>query len=35
MIFVFKSNIVITIAVTPSTDPTAIENLARTAVGRL
>ncbi len=35
MIFVFKSNVVITIAVTPSTDPTAVENLARTAVSRL
>lgn len=35
MIFAFKSNVVIIIAVTPSTDPTAVENLARTAVGRL
>jgi hypothetical protein len=35
MIFVFKFNVVITIIVTPSTDPTAVESLARTAVGRL
>jgi len=35
MIFVFKSNVVITIAVTPSTDPTAVEKLARTAVSHL
>jgi hypothetical protein len=35
MIFVFKSNVVITIIITPSTDPTAVESLARTAVNRL
>ncbi len=35
MIFAFKSNVVIIIAVTPSTDPTAVENLARTAVNHL
>jgi hypothetical protein len=35
MIFVFKSNVVITIIITPSTDPTAVESLARTAVSRL
>ncbi len=35
MIFVFTSNVVITIAVTPSTEPTAVENLARTAISRL
>jgi len=32
---VYKSNVVITIAVTPSTEPTAVENLARTAISRL
>ncbi len=35
MIFAFKSNVVIIIVVTPSTDPTAVEKLARTAVSRL
>jgi hypothetical protein len=35
MIFVFKLNVVITIIITPSTNPTAVENLARTAVSRL
>jgi hypothetical protein len=35
MIFVFKLNVVITIIITPSTDPTAVEKLARTAVSRL
>jgi hypothetical protein len=35
MIFAFKSNVIIMIVLTPSTDPTTVENLARTAVGRL
>ena len=35
VIFVFKSNVVIMIAVTPAADPSAVEQLARTAVGRL
>jgi hypothetical protein len=35
VIFVFKANVVMMIAVTPTTDSTAVENLARTAVGRL
>jgi hypothetical protein len=36
VIFVFKSNVVFLIAVTPSPSaPTALENLARTAAGRL
>jgi len=35
VIIAFKSNVVIIIAVTPSTDPTAVENLARTAVSHL
>jgi hypothetical protein len=35
VIFVFKSNVVIMIAVTPTTSPTPVEQLARTAVGRL
>ena len=34
-IFVFKSNVLILIAVSPSASSTAIELLARTAVGRL
>jgi hypothetical protein len=35
MIFAFKSNVVIIIIVTPSSDATAVENLARTAVSHL
>jgi hypothetical protein len=35
VIFVFKANVVLMIAVTPSVSSTAIEQLARTAVGRL
>jgi hypothetical protein len=35
VIFVFKANVVMMIAVTPTTDTTAVEQLARTAVGRL
>ena len=35
MIFAFKSNVIIMIILTPSTDPSAVESLARTAVGRL
>jgi hypothetical protein len=35
VIFVFKSNVVIMIAVSPAADPSAVEQLARTAVGRL
>ena len=34
-IFVFKANVVLMIVMSPSTDSTAIEKLARTAVGRL
>jgi hypothetical protein len=34
-IFVFKSNVVMLIAVDPTSTPSAIEQLARTAVGRL
>ena len=34
-IFVFKSNVLILIAVSPATSSTAVELLARTAVGRL
>jgi hypothetical protein len=35
VIFVFKSNVVIMIAVTPTSSTTVVEQLARTAVGRL
>jgi hypothetical protein len=35
VIFVFKSNVVIMIAVSPAANPSAVEQLARTAVGRL
>jgi hypothetical protein len=35
VIFVFKSNVVVMVAVTPATSSTAIEQLAKTAVGRL
>jgi hypothetical protein len=35
VIFVFKANVVILIAVTPSTSSSAVEQLAKTAVGRL
>src|SRR5712691_7846048 len=35
VIFVFKSNVVIMIAVNPTSSTTAVEQLARTAVGRL
>ena len=35
VIFVFKSNVVMMIAVTPAISSTAIEQLAKTAVGRL
>jgi hypothetical protein len=35
VIFVFKSNVVFMIALTPSTNSTVIEKLATTAVGRL
>jgi hypothetical protein len=35
VIFAFKSNVVVMIAVTPAIDPTKIEQLARTAVGKL
>ena len=35
VIFVFKSNVVLMIAVTPTTSSTAIEQLAKTAAGRL
>ncbi len=35
VIFVFKSNVVLLIAVSPTTSSTAVEQLARTAVGRL
>jgi hypothetical protein len=35
VIFAFKSNVVVMIAVTPASDPTKIEQLARTAVGNL
>lgn len=34
-IFIFKSNAIILIAVTPLTDPSVIENLGKTAVSRL
>jgi hypothetical protein len=35
VIFAFKSNVVVVIMVTPAVDPTKIEQLARTAVGKL
>jgi stage V sporulation protein SpoVS len=35
VIFVFKSNVVLVIVVTPAPSSTAIEGLARTAAGRL
>jgi hypothetical protein len=35
VIFAFKSNVVVVIMVTPAIDPTKIEQLARTAVGKL
>jgi hypothetical protein len=35
VIFVFKSNVVVMIAVSPTSGSSAIEQLARTAVGRL
>jgi hypothetical protein len=35
VLFVFKSKFVILIAITPSTDPTAVESLGRTAVSHL
>lgn len=35
VIFVFKSNVVMMIAVTPTANSTALEQLAKTAVGRL
>lgn len=35
VIFVFKANVVLMIVVTPTTDSTGVEKLARTAVGRL